>query len=501
MEHSPASKRLAHHRERRIEFIDNADLINFGGYTYHYVPGGPKRLDYLAYSICEMLGYTQDEVAGDLGDDYSRLVFPRDLLRYESHVAAIAEEGGTDIVEYTMVGSRGELYVVSDRVKAVKGEDGVKIYGTVENVTALRRNEDKLMQLNRRLMALHEESPFGIVEMEIGAFPTLTYFNSAALRIIGMEGSYAEHGERFVGQNVRVAILDDDLGVFSDALDRSLESAEPVPFELRLVRRNGAPAPVRVLGWMKGECDEEGGLPTVRASFFDVTDVFRAEMRSRVDFCIGALAGSFDYMMIVDLYLERAQGVYGKLLPWDDENTYYTMPLASVLERWIGEAVIPADRDTVRAFVLQASRRGKAGASQEQAIYVDSIRFSMLARGEEHRGEILVIGLGDGMQLMCFRDVTAIERAAYYRRSHDVLLRGVSRMGDLIDLVASGVVEYEELGGGYEQAQPVSVDAATSASPAAPNLTPEGAIAEDPADVEAMLQAGFGGGVIFSEVE
>ena len=62
-------------------------------------------------------------------------------------------------------------------------------------------------------------------------------------------------------------------------------------------------------------------------------------------------------------------------------------------------------------------------------------------------------------------------------------------------------VPYEELGGGYEQAQPVSVDAATSASPAAPNLTPEGAIAEDPADVEAMLQAGFGGGVIFSEVE
>ena len=31
--------------------------------------------------------------------------------------------------------------------------------------------------------------------------------------------------------------------------------------------------------------------------------------------------------------------------------------------------------------------------------------------------------------------------------------------------------------------------------------SPDGAIEENPADVEAMLQAGFGGGVIFSEVE
>ena len=43
-------------------------------------------------------------------------------------------------------------------------------------------------------------------------------------------------------------------------------------------------------------------------------------------------------------------------------------------------------------------------------------------------------------------------------------------------------------------------DAQASASPAAPNVTPDGGIAEDPADVEALLQAGFGGGVIFSEV-
>ena len=44
-------------------------------------------------------------------------------------------------------------------------------------------------------------------------------------------------------------------------------------------------------------------------------------------------------------------------------------------------------------------------------------------------------------------------------------------------------------------------DAATSASPIEPNLTPDGAFAEDPSNVEALLQAGFGGGVVFSEIE
>ena len=44
-------------------------------------------------------------------------------------------------------------------------------------------------------------------------------------------------------------------------------------------------------------------------------------------------------------------------------------------------------------------------------------------------------------------------------------------------------------------------DTATGASPIEPNLTPDGAIAETPDAPQAMLQAGFGGGVVFSEVD
>ena len=44
-------------------------------------------------------------------------------------------------------------------------------------------------------------------------------------------------------------------------------------------------------------------------------------------------------------------------------------------------------------------------------------------------------------------------------------------------------------------------DSRTEASPADVGLTPEGNRVEDSADVQALLQAGFGGGVVFSEVE
>ena len=43
-------------------------------------------------------------------------------------------------------------------------------------------------------------------------------------------------------------------------------------------------------------------------------------------------------------------------------------------------------------------------------------------------------------------------------------------------------------------------DVSTAPSPGEPNLSPNGALVEDPSDVEALLQAGFGGGVVFSEV-
>ncbi len=67
-------------------------------------------------------------------------------------------------------------------------------------------------------------------------------------------------------------------------------------------------------------------------------------------------------------------------------------------------------------------------------------------------------------------------------------------------------VPYDDFG---EVAAPASrdqsfqqdADTATGASPIEANLTPEGAIAEKPDDIQAMLQAGFGGGVVFSEVD
>ena len=65
-------------------------------------------------------------------------------------------------------------------------------------------------------------------------------------------------------------------------------------------------------------------------------------------------------------------------------------------------------------------------------------------------------------------------------------------------------VPYDEMP--YDEApyEPVpydDYDASTAASPAEPRLTPEGALADNAEDLQAMLQAGFGGGVVFSEVE
>ena len=47
---------------------------------------------------------------------------------------------------------------------------------------------------------------------------------------------------------------------------------------------------------------------------------------------------------------------------------------------------------------------------------------------------------------------------------------------------------------------PAPSDATTAASSIEPNLTPEGSVVENRDDVQSMLQAGFGAGVVFREV-
>ena len=50
-------------------------------------------------------------------------------------------------------------------------------------------------------------------------------------------------------------------------------------------------------------------------------------------------------------------------------------------------------------------------------------------------------------------------------------------------------------------ATPVPSDESTGASPIEHGLMPDGSFAEDPADLQALLREGFGGGVVFSEIE
>ena len=116
--------------QEHSEFEKNAELLaNMPGGFHRCYLSDPIHVEYVSNGLCELLGYTKDELDSIMVDgDYSLAVCEEDRDRFEKFAYRLASKPSVDVCEYRMIRKDGSLLPVSDTMESILTNTGI-MYG------------------------------------------------------------------------------------------------------------------------------------------------------------------------------------------------------------------------------------------------------------------------------------------------------------------------------------------------------------------------------------
>ncbi|MFB6161219.1 MAG: PAS domain S-box protein [Haloferacaceae archaeon] len=257
------SKRAVEETERKlVQLAEKTDDVLF------MFDGDWEELLFVNSAYEEVWGASIDELEAD-PRSFLDYVHPDDRRRAEASLARLTE-GRPSEVEYRVVLDDGETRWVRGETRPIRDDDGTvaRIAGSVRDVTARKRREERLQLATARLEALFDDSP-DMMDVH-DADGTIVDVN----RRICEELGYAE------SELLGTSVWEIDRAVGPDELRATLsgmETGETMKVDGRFERRDGSTFPVAVhLARLDLE-GEDRFLVTSR----DVTD--RAERKRRIE--------------------------------------------------------------------------------------------------------------------------------------------------------------------------------------------------------------------------
>jgi PAS domain S-box-containing protein len=124
------------------------------------------RCIYCSDELAGLLGISVEEFVASRGSHESILLWihPEDRAHYNSVVTGALEKAVSYDVEFRIYDAAGELWHWREQGEPELDARGrqVRSFGTVQDITAIRKTEDELRESERRYRELFEESPVAI---------------------------------------------------------------------------------------------------------------------------------------------------------------------------------------------------------------------------------------------------------------------------------------------------------------------------------------------------
>ena len=126
--------------EEHSEFEKNTELLaNMPGGFHRCYLSDPIHVEYVSKGLCELLGYTKEELDGIMVDgNYALAIYEEDRDRFEEVVDRLASNPCVEVCEYRMVRKDGGLVSVSDTMESILAATGIMYgYSVVYDISGL----------------------------------------------------------------------------------------------------------------------------------------------------------------------------------------------------------------------------------------------------------------------------------------------------------------------------------------------------------------------------
>lgn len=418
--------------ENRLNGMESILNQNISGF-HQYILTGPARLGFASQNLCDMLGFTENELLDEEGDLYMRLVYPPDNRIFSEFIQDLTSKEQTLTAEYRLMKKDGGVLYVNDTAVSRKLPDGSFVgYSVLTDITKIK-NE------NNNLQFLNETIPCGFLKYTCEKNPKITYINRQMmdfLRFPEVQEGELDYLELFK-DNVFLMVPMEERRRFALYLNRVYSAGTPVAGEMELLRCDGTRA--HIFGWVT-KCVNEQGTEEFQSVCMDVTERHQAKKANETKRYLKALTDVYEKIFEYDLGTNTVKCLYSSQSPMFRWVENVPMQMEEATEKWIAGTVIEEDGAKVRSFFKDFYQKNlfQSGSRPPQITY----------RAQSSSGEIktysgIFLKIDRTVSLYCSRSIPNTEEKDDLRNENISLKEMKENMQELLMRFTDGAAAFE----------------------------------------------------------
>lgn len=389
-----------------------------------YILGNSAQLVFVSQNLCEMTGYSADEL------DYASVIHPADIDGYNLFLGKLCSEKKSGAIEYRIIKKDGSVIHVKDTVSLEKKESGVSVgYAVLSDISSIKSENDNLRFLN-------DTVPCGMLKYTCEKNPRVTYINKQMMDIFRFPEVKDGELDYFdlYKDNVYLMIPIEERRKFAHFLHQVDSKGTPTAGEISVLRCDGSRA--RLYGWVT-KIRNSDGSEEFQSVCMDVTERYQASRASTTEQYLSALSEVYDRIFEYDFSNGTVKFVSGSSATFGGIRNL-PMHMEEATEQWIASSVHPDDRERMRAFFkgMFASRMADSSSRPPQAKYrVEKEGNTLYYSG-------IFLKISSGISLFCCRKEK--DNEADLLRSENISLKNrTESMQEMIMRYNDGVAAFE----------------------------------------------------------
>lgn len=415
--------------KNHLEHMEDILGRNISGF-HEYSLSEPVHLNYVSQNLCDMTGYTMDELLDEQEDKYALLVHPCDRKAYLEFINNLKSKEQTLTCKYRLMKKEGAFVYVSDTVTSRKLADGSMAGDSVLTDITDIINE------NSNLQFLNEAIPCGFIRYSCQKQPKISYINKqmmALLRFPKVRDGELDYLELYK-EDIFLMIPMQERHKFAKCLKQVYSSSVPVAGEMTLLRCDGTKA--RVFGWIT-KCTNQEGREEFQSVCVDVTERHQAKREKETKQYLKALTDVYDKIFEYDFAAGTVKCLYSGGSPMFRWLENVSMQMEEATNRWVADSVIPEDREAVLQFFCKFCRKElyKSGEKPPQITY-----RSQSSDGEVKQYSGIFIKMNESVSFYCCRCLADMQEADALRDENTFLKEN---MQELVARFTDGVAAFE----------------------------------------------------------
>ena len=399
---------------------------------HQYILREPVHLSFVSQSLCDMLGYTKDELLCDDGDRYATLVYPNDSALYSDFIQKLAQTENTVTVHYRLVRKDGSVCFVGDTASSRRLEDGTPVaYSVLNDLTEIIGEFHNLRYLN-------ETIPCGYIKFTCDKQPKVIYANEQLLTMLRYPKDREQDDGELYRDNIYLMIPPEERRKFSNFLDRVSEKGAPLTGEINVLRFDGTK--VRLFGWVTRTANERGEAE-YHSICMDITEQYKEKKAHVTEPYLKALSEVYDRILEYDFVNKNVKFLHGYASDTFGNLQSISMQAEEATEQWIQSGVYRKDRKKVAAFFKDVFTRQTAVNDDGKP---RQIRYRSLTASEELKESVgIFLKIDDSISLFCCRNIPDEHEADTLRTENKLLRLFNKNIQELVMRYTDGMLAFE----------------------------------------------------------